>query len=195
MDPTAPRQVAVPRIAFDLVEEVHPGSDNCREVVLTHASGEVDFASGPQLRERLFAHVGHAQLLVLDLSAVTFIDSMAIGVLVAVATRMREIGRGTLSVVCSSENERVLRIFDIAGVASLIPLYRTTQEALDASSAAAAEERQSESLVQTAAARAAAAGAPSVPGGSRHYVPAHTAGRNASRTSPDAAPHRVDKLA
>jgi len=119
---------ALPRIAFEL-EEQH--LEGLAGVVLLRASGEIDFAAGPRLRDRLSAHLDAAQrMLVLDLSAVTFIDSMAIGVLVSAATRMREIGTGSLSAVCSSENERVLRIFDIAGVASLMTLHRTLEDAL-----------------------------------------------------------------
>jgi hypothetical protein len=67
---------------------------------------------------------------VVDLSAVTFIDSTAIGVLMAAATALRESGGGSLAVVCAEENDRVLRIFDIADVASVIALYRSAVEAL-----------------------------------------------------------------
>jgi len=100
------------------------------EVLLLSAGGEIDFAVGPLLRERLFKRIGAGhRRLVLDLSAVTFIDSMAIGVLVGAVLRLQETGGGSLSVVCASDNERVLRIFDIAGVANLIALHRTREEA------------------------------------------------------------------
>jgi anti-sigma B factor antagonist len=67
---------------------------------------------------------------VLDLSMVTFIDSTAIGVLVGAVMRLREVEGGSLTVVCADENQRVLRIFEIAGVESLITLHSSREEAL-----------------------------------------------------------------
>jgi anti-sigma B factor antagonist len=102
------------------------------EVALLVAGGEIDYDASPRLRECLAdrIHAGKRHL-VLDLSAVTFIDSTAIGVLVGAVMRLREQGvAGSLSVVCAEENRRVTRIFDIAGVDSLIALYRTREEAL-----------------------------------------------------------------
>jgi anti-sigma B factor antagonist len=128
------------RLAFDISDEIMAGVGD-GEVLLLSASGEIDFAVGPLLRERLFTRIGAGhRCLVLDLSAVTFIDSMAIGVLVGAVLRLRETGGGSLSVVCASDNERVLRIFDIAGVANLIALHRTREDAFaELASAARAE--------------------------------------------------------
>jgi anti-sigma B factor antagonist len=69
---------------------------------------------------------------VLDLCEVTFIDSTAIGVLVGAAARLQESGGGSVAAVCPDHNERVLRIFDIAGVDSVITLYPSREEALSA---------------------------------------------------------------
>jgi anti-anti-sigma factor len=190
MQQTPPKMAQVPRIAFDLVDEIHPGLG----VVLLQASGEIDFAAGPQLRERLLAHIGHARMIVLDLSAATFIDSMAIGVLVGVATRMQELGTGMLSVVCSGENERVLRIFDIAGVSSLIALHRTAQDAL-AAVVPIARDQQLHPIDRThAAISAPATGAPSRLGVARQYSPTQLSEQGAPGAAPD-SPHRVDELA
>jgi anti-sigma B factor antagonist len=176
------------------VDEIHPGSGGAEQIVLLYAGGEVDCAAGPQLRERLFAHIGHARMLVLDLSAVTFIDSMAIGVLVGAATRMKELGMGTLSVVCSSENERVLRIFDIAGVSNLIALHRTVQDAL-AAAVPIARDQQLHPIDRTdAAIGAPAAGAPSRLGVARQYSPTEFSEQGAPGGAPDSL-HRVDELA
>ncbi len=101
-----------------------------RSVVVLTVSGEIDYAASPYLRRRILEHTeAGGTHLVVDLSAVTFIDSMAIGVLIGAVTRLRETD-GSLTVACSEQNERVLRIFDIAGVASLIPLHRSREEAL-----------------------------------------------------------------
>ncbi|HEX5851573.1 MAG TPA: STAS domain-containing protein [Solirubrobacteraceae bacterium] len=95
-------------------------------------SGEIDYGASPRLRERIHDEIGAGRRhLVLDLSAVTFIDSMALGVLVGAVTRLHETG-GSLRVVCALENDRVLRIFDIAGVASSIALHHSREEARSA---------------------------------------------------------------
>jgi len=52
--------------------------------------------------------------------------------LVGAAATLGEAGTGSLTVVCAEENERVLRIFDIAGVAAAIALHRSREEALSA---------------------------------------------------------------
>jgi anti-sigma B factor antagonist len=102
------------------------------------AGGEIDYAASPQLRQRINDRIdAGARRLVLDLTDVTFIDSTAIGVLVGTVMRLHELGDGGgLSVVCAEENQRVLRIFEIAGVDSLIALHRSRQGALSALAAA-----------------------------------------------------------
>jgi anti-sigma B factor antagonist len=103
-----------------------------RAVVLV-ASGELDYGASPQLKERIRNHIAAGRRhLVLDLTAVTFIDSTAIGTLVGAVTRLREVGGGSVRVVCTEENERVLRIFEISGVANLIALHESLGEALSA---------------------------------------------------------------
>ncbi len=103
------------------------------DVVVVVASGELDYAATPLLRDRLIGHVqAGRRRLVLDLSTVTFIDSTAIGALVGAAAMLGKSGGGSLMVVCVEENERVLRIFDIAGVASAIVLHGSRDDALAA---------------------------------------------------------------
>jgi anti-sigma B factor antagonist len=112
----------------DLTIDDADGGDG---LIVLVAGGELDFAASPQLRERLAGHVDAGRKhLVLDLSTATFIDSTAIGVLVGALTRVQEGGGGSLAIVCPEENERVLRIFRIAGVDSLFVLYRSREEAL-----------------------------------------------------------------
>jgi anti-anti-sigma factor len=97
------------------------------------AGGEIDYMAAPRLRERLIDAVSSgSRHVVLDLSAVTFIDSSAIGALVAAATSLRASGSGSVTVVCGEGNERVRRIFDIVGVASLIALHSSWGRALSA---------------------------------------------------------------
>jgi anti-sigma B factor antagonist len=103
------------------------------DVVVLVASGELDYGVTPRLRACLLAHVkAGCRRLLLDLSSVTFIDSTAIGVLMSTVAALRDAGNGSLAVVCADENERVLRIFDIAAVASVIALYRSCEAAFSA---------------------------------------------------------------
>ncbi len=109
------------------------GADGSREMVVLLASGELDYQASPSLRERIAGHIDAGQRhLVLDISTVTFIDSTAIGVLVGAAAKLQDAGGGSLAVVCADENERVLRIFDIAGIDSVIKLYSSREQALSA---------------------------------------------------------------
>jgi anti-sigma B factor antagonist len=107
------------------------GWERSEDIAMLEAGGDIDYDASPQLRECLAdqIHAG-ARRLVLDLSKVTFIDSTAIGVLVGAVMRLHEEGGGSLAVVCAEENRRVLRIFEIAGVDSLIVLHRSREEAL-----------------------------------------------------------------
>lgn len=103
----------------------------CDDVVVLVVGGEIDYAASPQLRERLLAHIkANRQRLVLDLSWATFIDSTAIGVLTGAATKLREADGGSLAVVCT--HEKVLQIFAITGLESMISLYSSCEEALSA---------------------------------------------------------------
>jgi anti-sigma B factor antagonist len=112
---------------------VNVGVAGSGEVVVLVASGEIDYGVTPQFRACLLGHVkAGCRRLLLDLSAVTFIDSTAIGVLMSTFAGLQEAGNGSLAVVCAEENERVLRIFDIAAVASVIPLYGSCEAAFAA---------------------------------------------------------------
>lgn len=117
-------------MSFYYITDEQAGGDGA---VVIAVGGEVDYAASPRLRESIREQIdaGHRHL-VLDLSEATFIDSTAIGVLAGAAGRLREAGDGSLSLVCGQENRPVLRIFDITGIASLIGVHGSRDEALSA---------------------------------------------------------------
>ena len=116
---------------FYISDEAGDGVQRSDDMVILLAGGELDYAASPQLRERLADHVAAGKKhLVLDFSNVTFIDSTAIGVLVGAVMRLHELGGGSMAVVCPEENRRVLRIFEIAGLESLIALHDSCEQAL-----------------------------------------------------------------
>ena len=74
-------------------------------------TGDLDMASAPALRKLLEEHAGDA--LTLDFSGVTFMDSTAIGVLVAAHERAEELdGR----IVLRDVQQPQMRLFEITGV-------------------------------------------------------------------------------
>jgi anti-sigma B factor antagonist len=115
-------------ISNDTIVDVGRG-----DIALLAMGGEIDYDASPRLKERIADHIkAGRRRLVLDISAATFIDSTAIGVLVGAVTRLREAGGGSLAIVCADENESVLRIFQITGVENMIELYGSREEALSA---------------------------------------------------------------
>jgi anti-sigma B factor antagonist len=99
-------------------------------VRVLRVSGDVDFDVAPELKQRIVSRVEEGdRKLIIDLSAVGFIDSTAIGVLVAALKRLRDAG-GTLMVVC--DNDDVRSIFATVGLESVIPLHRSDQDAFAA---------------------------------------------------------------
>jgi anti-sigma B factor antagonist len=103
----------------------------CDDVVVLVVDGEIDYEASPQLKERMLAHIkANRRRLVLDLSSATFIDSTAIGVLMGAVTRLREAGGEPLAIVCTYE--KVLQIFEISGLDSVVALHRSRDEALSA---------------------------------------------------------------
>lgn len=90
--------------------------------------GEVDVATAPRLREKLIELVndGHHQIVV-DLSAVEFLDSTGLGVLVGALKRVRT-HDGDLALVCTES--RVLKVFEITGLTKVFAMYASVDEAV-----------------------------------------------------------------
>ena len=110
-------------------ETVDPGKRG--EVAVLVVGGEIDYEASPQLRASIINVIkGGRRQLVLDLSAVTFVDSTTVGVMAGALVRLEDAGGGSLAVVCT--NEKVLQIFEITGLDSVITLHGSRDEALSA---------------------------------------------------------------
>lgn len=122
-EPSIRVQTPFPSTETRIEEELHPPG---RE--LFAAFGELDLHVAPELQERIGATIERgAQLVVVDLSGVTFIDSMALGVLLGAANRLRRHG-GNLRLVVPSPQLR--RVFEIAQLDRVFSLNRTREQAL-----------------------------------------------------------------
>ena len=100
------------------------------ESVLVTVAGELDIATVPQLRERLDAAVdAGATRVVLDLTDVSFMDSVAMAAIIHARTRLGDAGR--LVVAIPSESYTRL-VFEIAGLPRCLDLFETRAEAVAA---------------------------------------------------------------
>ncbi len=95
--------------------------------------GEIDAYTAPALRldlRRLIEDEG-ALTLVIDLTAVTFLDSTALGALVGALRRLRE-RNGRLRIV--RPQAAAARIFELTGLDTVLELYPERDAALNAES-------------------------------------------------------------
>ena len=89
--------------------------------------GEIDLAGAPRLREALSDVLagGHTDL-VMDLRAVTFIDSTGLGLLVGAGKKAYGLG-GSMRIVC--DNPRILKLLAVTGISRSLPVLATFEEA------------------------------------------------------------------
>jgi anti-anti-sigma factor len=83
--------------------------------VVIAVAGEIDLATAPQLTQCLLDHVDRD--VVLDLSAVTFLDSSGISALIRGREALRAADH---SLQTMREQEHVQRVLEIAGIADLL---------------------------------------------------------------------------
>jgi anti-sigma B factor antagonist len=107
---------------FDMPE------DSGNSVSIVSATGEIDIATAPSLRQRLEATIDQgSDVVVVDLLGVTFMDSTALGVLVGALKRCRQAG-GAMRIVLS--DPRVLKVFEITGLTELFSIFPTIDQAV-----------------------------------------------------------------
>lgn len=90
--------------------------------------GELDLYSSPRLTAELGALTADAAEVVLDLTDVTFMDSTALGSILASARLLRDAG-GRLSLVASGASTR--KLLALVGVDRVLPVYETAERALE----------------------------------------------------------------
>ena len=103
------------------------------EAYVVTLGGEIDAYNAPALRldlRRLIEDVG-ASTIVVDLAAVTFLDSTALGVLVGALRRLRE-RNGRLRIV--RPQATAARIFELTGLDTVLEFYPERDAALNAES-------------------------------------------------------------
>lgn len=109
------------------IEEEHPREGT----VVLALHGDADLHVAGELRDCLSVAIdGGASSLVLDLTEVSFVDSMTLGVLVGSAKRVRADG-GEMRLVVPRPSIR--RIFEVTLLDRVFPLAETREEALSAS--------------------------------------------------------------
>ena len=106
---------------FGIVQSVRP--DGLDVVVV----GEMDIDTAPELRSRLLAAVRAHDVVVLDLSGVTFIDSQGLSVLLRVNAEAK--AAGTV-LRLERASARVRQLLELTSLTSLFSLEPESQNAL-----------------------------------------------------------------
>ncbi len=90
--------------------------------------GEIDVYTAPKLRDRITELVAEGVYsIVIDMEAVEFLDSTGLGVLVGGLKKVRA-HDGSLQLICNQD--RLLKIFRITGLAKVFTIHPSADEAL-----------------------------------------------------------------
>jgi anti-sigma B factor antagonist len=95
------------------------------DVPVVTLTGEIDLAVAPSLQKRLDVLLSRgSSTIVVDLLGATFLDSIALGVLVGAMDECRSAG-GDLHLVV--REPRILKVLQITGLANTFPIHSTRQ--------------------------------------------------------------------
>jgi anti-sigma B factor antagonist len=101
--------------------------DSWPGISVVDVAGDVDLHSAPELRDTLSTLVdSDTRRVTLDLSNVTFLDSMALGVILGTKKRLAATGRDLELVVATPE---IRRIFEITMLDRIFALHASRAEA------------------------------------------------------------------
>ncbi len=91
--------------------------------------GDLDVVGAPEVRQAVVTAVSDgSRLVVLDLSALDFVDSFGIGAVVGALKRLRQRG-GDLAVVCPVP--RIRRVFEICDLDRILALHDSVDDATE----------------------------------------------------------------
>jgi anti-sigma B factor antagonist len=100
-----------------------------RNAYVVTLAGELDVATAPALQDELErVSAEGATDAVVDLLGVSFVDSVALGILVDASKQMKA-QRGTLRIVC--DDRRIARIIEITGLDRVLRIHTTLRDALE----------------------------------------------------------------
>jgi anti-sigma B factor antagonist len=106
------------------------------EIAVVELSGWIEISSAPRLRETVIELIDEGHLhLILDMSAVVFIDSTGIGVIVGLLHRLRS-RDGSLAI--AGAKDRVDKAFQVSQLTRILTLTETVDEAVVAINTGAA---------------------------------------------------------
>jgi anti-sigma B factor antagonist len=98
------------------------------DVAVISLRGEIDVYTAPRLRQALIDLVeGGSKDIVVDMDKVDFLDSTGLGVLVGGLKRVKS-NEGEMKLVVTQD--RIMKIFDITGLAKVFPMFGSLDEAL-----------------------------------------------------------------
>jgi anti-sigma B factor antagonist len=104
-----------------------------RRTAVVIPAGEIDLRRAADVRRELFGAVADgAEIVVVDLSTTTFIDSMTLGILLGAGRRLQRRG-GELRIACVDPN--IKRIFEITLLDRVFAIYPSLAAALGRSAA------------------------------------------------------------
>jgi anti-sigma B factor antagonist len=91
--------------------------------------GESDAYVAPRIRSDLEGALGGPTPVVVDLSQATFIDSTVVGILLEGLASSEQLERPLLLLLPDDSAPEVHRLFELTGLASLLPVVRSWDEA------------------------------------------------------------------
>jgi anti-sigma B factor antagonist len=99
-------------------------------VAIVVLEGEHELFTAPKLQRRLEALIGEGLTVVVDLTQAVFLDSSVVAVLLRARERAGEARTPFAIVLDNSTGEPVRRMFEITGLAAVLPVVGTRAEAL-----------------------------------------------------------------
>jgi anti-sigma B factor antagonist len=108
---------------MDITESKHAN------VVVVGMKGRLDANTSPRLEERLLGLIdGGERRLLLNFVDMDYVSSAGLRVLLMAAKRLKPVSG---KVALAGMKDHIKEVFDIAGFSSVLPIFKTEQEALD----------------------------------------------------------------